>query len=217
MARNSLYNDLTGMKFGALKVLKRHEGKTDISKSCYWICQCDCGNIVSRRTSTLKRASKGSIPNCGCLNAKRLKKCSLSMKKHGMSKTRIFGIWENMRDRCNNPNSQQYYLYGERGIKVCKEWLSDFLAFYNWSIKNGYRQGLSIDRIDVNGDYEPNNCRWATAKQQIRNRRNTVYVNIGGVRKTLGELSEEYNIKYNTLYGRYRRHKGASDFSDIIK
>ena len=101
-----------------------------------------------------------------------------------MSKTRIFGIWENMRDRCNNPNSQQYYLYGERGIKVCKEWSSDFLAFYNWSIKNGYRQGLSIDRIDVNGDYEPNNCRWATAKQQIRNRRNTVYVNIGGVRKT---------------------------------
>lgn len=134
-----------------------------------------------------------------------------------MSKTRIFGIWENMRDRCNNPNSKLYYLYGERGIKVCEEWSNDFLTFYNWSIKNGYRQGLSIDRIDVNGNYEPNNCRWATAKQQIRNRRNTVYVNIGGVKKTLGELSEEYNIKYNTLYDRYRRHKGASDFSDIIK
>ena len=134
-----------------------------------------------------------------------------------MYKTRIFGIWENMRDRCNNPNSKLYYLYGERGIKVCEEWSSDFSTFYNWSIKNGYRQGLSIDRIDVNGNYEPNNCRWATTKQQIRNRRNTVYVNIDGVKKTLGELSEEYNIKYNTLYDRYRRHKGASDFSDIIK
>lgn len=200
MARNSLYKDLTGMKFGALKVLRKDEGKTDSSKSCYWVCECDCGNIVSRRTSTLKLAQKGAMPNCGCIDKKRLLSCSLSMKKHGMTNTRIFSVWGNMLDRCNNPRNNEYYLYGGRGISVCNEWRNDFKSFYGWAMDNGYKTGLSIDRIDVNGNYEPSNCRWATIKEQIRNRRNTRFVEVDGKIKTLGEISEEYMVDYAKLY-----------------
>lgn len=200
MARNSLYKDLTGMKFWALEVLKRDKGKTDSSKSCYWICKCECGNIVSRKTATLKLAQKGAVPNCGCVNRKRLFSYSQSMKKHGMTNTRIFGVWGNMLDRCNNSNNIEYHLYGGRGISVCAEWSNDFESFYKWSVLNGYKKGLSIDRIDTNGNYEPSNCRWATAKEQIRNRRNTRFVEFDGQKKTLGEISEIYKVDYAKLY-----------------
>lgn len=207
MARNSLYKDLTGVKFGALKVLRRDEGKTDSSKSCYWLCECDCGNIVSRKTSTLNRVKYGAIPNCGCVDKKRLNNYSQSMKKHGMTNTKIFRTWGNMLDRCGNPRSNEYYLYGERGICVCEEWKSDFLNFYNWAISNGYKEGLSIDRIDVNGNYCPENCRWVTIKDQIRNRRNTVYVILNGDKVPLGEVAEKYNIDYGKLYKRIKYKK----------
>lgn len=208
MARNSLYMDLTGMRFGLLKVVEKQEGKTDSSKSCYWLCKCECGNVVSRKTSNLKRAYKGAVPNCGCLNRKRLKDKSYAMKKHGMTRTKIFSVWGNMLDRCNNPNNFEYHLYGGRGIKVCDEWNADFLKFYDWAIKNGYvnessknrKNILTLDRIDVNGNYEPDNCRWITAKQQIRNRRNTIFVELNGKKIALGEVCENYNVDYQKMY-----------------
>lgn len=103
-------------------------------------------------------------------------------------------------NRCNNSNNIEYHLYGGRGISVCAEWSNDFESFYKWSVLNGYKKGLSIDRIDTNGNYEPSNCRWATAKEQIRNRRNTRFVEFDGQKKTLGEISEIYKVDYAKLY-----------------
>ena len=134
--------------------------------------------------------------SCGCL-----KKISQS-KTHGLSNSRIFHVWTGMKERCYNKNYPKYKLYGARGIVVCDEWKDDFMTFYNWAMDNGYKEGLTIDRIDVNGNYDPSNCRWTDIKTQNRNRRNTPYYTINNETKSLAEWCKILNLKYGTVYAR---------------
>lgn len=124
--------------------------------------------------------------------------------KHNMSKTRLYGIWALMKSRCGNPKITQYKYYGERGIKVCDEW-SDFLAFYDWAINNGYSDTLTLDRRDVNGNYEPSNCEWVTMKEQCNNRTNNRLITYNGKTLTVSQWADERGIKQNTLNKRINR------------
>ena len=120
--------------------------------------------------------------------------------KHGLcKKTKLYGIWVMMKQHCYNPNNKDYYNYGDRGVKVCDVWRNNYLEFHNWAYANGYSQGLSIDRIDSNGDYEPSNCRWATDYQQANNKRNTIHILFHGKDMTLSELSELTGISRSTI------------------
>ena len=119
--------------------------------------------------------------------------------KHGMSGTRIYKTWHNIRSRCKNPNASKYENYGGKGITICEEWDSSFENFYEWAMENGYEEGLTIDRIDGTGNYEPDNCRWVTPKEQANNTRANVRIEWNGINHTLTEWSEITGIKANTI------------------
>ncbi len=127
------------------------------------------------------------------------------MFKHGQSNTRLHSIWVMMRQRCYNANNKDYYNYGARGIQVCQEWIKDFKAFNEWAYNNGYEDKLSLDRVDVNSNYEPDNCRWATIEEQANNKRNTIYVEINDKLFTITEIAKIYNIPRATIEMRYTR------------
>lgn len=150
--------DLTGKRFGKLTVIQRVQNK---GNKVNWLCQCDCGNTTIVQGSNLKN---GHIRSCGCL-------ISETNTKHGKWNSRIYRIYHAMKQRCYNSSSEHYDCYGGRGISICPEWLHDFQAFYNWAMSHGYSDELSIDRIDVNGNYEPGNCRWAEPSLQTFNQR----------------------------------------------
>lgn len=124
--------------------------------------------------------------------------------KHGKYGTRLFNIYNNIKYRCYNRNHHKYKIYGARGITMCDEWLHDFMTFYDWAVNNGYNESLTIDRIDVNGNYEPNNCRWVDMKTQQRNRRNNSLVTYRGETKTLSEWCELLGLNYKTVQSRLR-------------
>lgn len=124
---------------------------------------------------------------------------------HGLSKTRLHTIWHSMYCRCNYPTTNQYKNYGGRGIKICEEWEHNFLNFYNWAMANGYQDNLTIDRIDVNGNYEPSNCRWITRKEQCSNRTDNVFYTFNGETKTGKQWCDLYNINYTTFCDRLKR------------
>ena len=120
-----------------------------------------------------------------------------------MSRKKLYGVWYTMHSRCYRENSISFKNYGARGITICEEWRNNFEKFYEWAIKNGYNESLSIDRIDNGKGYSPDNCRWATRKEQANNRRNTVYVTIDGITKTLTEWAEFAGLNKSTLKNRY--------------
>lgn len=124
--------------------------------------------------------------------------------KHGMRYSRIYNIWRSMRQRCKNPNCKNYHNYGGRGISVCEDW-NNFQNFYNWSLLNGYKENLTIDRIDVNGNYCPDNCRWVSYKVQENNRSNNRHIEIDGVTHTLGEWSDIAGVRIGTIYSRLKK------------
>lgn len=182
--------NLTGSKFGRLTVIGRandKKGKT------YWHCVCECGTEKEVCASHL---TSGRIVSCGCSSFDRISELN---KTHGMTNTRLYNIWCGMHQRCYNKNLKNYRIYGGRGITVCQEWLDDFMNFYNWAMENGYADNLSIDRIDVNGNYEPSNCRWATDKEQSCNTRRTRIFEHNGEMKSLKQIAEDEGINYNTL------------------
>lgn len=180
--------DMTGKKINMLTVLYRSESLKGRTR---WHCRCDCGKELDIYYTHLKNGQY----SCGCATSKRI---SEKMKVHGMTDTRLFGIWMKMKERCYRKNNKSYKDYGGRGITICQEWLN-FDNFADWAISNGYTDELTIDRIDVNGNYEPVNCRWATAKEQANNKRNTKYFEYKGEQKTLSQLADEYGIKYRLL------------------
>ena len=143
--------DLTGNRYGRLTVLQE-DGKTNHG-DLRWLCKCDCGNIKTITGSKLKR---GWTKSCGCIQKEW---ASRNMSTHKMSNTTLYNVWLRIKSRCYYPKNNRYHRYGGRGIKMCPEWL-DFTNFYNWSMNNGYKEGLTIERIDIDKDYEPSNCCW---------------------------------------------------------
>ncbi|MBO7671969.1 hypothetical protein J6S88_01020, partial [bacterium] len=166
-----------------------------VDKRTIWKCECECGNIVFVESYSLKN---GNTKSCGCL------KYDSRNYTHKHSSERIYKIWLSMKARCFYKTNHAYKWYGAIGIRVCDEWKNDFMSFYNWSMENGYSEHLSIDRIDVNGNYEPNNCRWTTMEVQQNNRRNTTYIEYNGMKKTISEWSKITGIKRSTLYNRIK-------------
>lgn len=164
-------SDLVGYSIGRLTVVS-YLGKGKWDKH-YWVCSCSCGGEVNLPTYRIT----GSVPtlSCGCLTKERLSSVRHDPTKHGLHKHPLYSIFHSMKQRCYNPNSQRWKYYGARGITICDEWLSDFTNFYNWSIKNGWRSGLSIDRLDRDLGYEPSNCEWITVSENSR--RMNVYKN----------------------------------------
>ena len=186
------FDDLTGRRFGYWTVIAR--AKNNTHGSAQWQCQCDCGKVRVIGAEYLKN---GRSQSCGCHK-------NDYNRRHGGKGTKLYEVWRFMRYRCESPNNQAYPMYGARGIQVCEDW-HDFAAFRVWAMDNGYREGLSIDRIDVNGNYEPSNCRWTDARTQMNNRRNTPHYEYGGKRMTISEWSKETGIPRNTLLNRIKR------------
>lgn len=187
--------DLTGQKFGRLTVIKRAENK---GTRATWLCKCDCGNeliVVGKNLRT------GNTKSCGCYQQDIARE---AQTKHKGSNTRLYGVWACMIQRCSNPNNCSYKRYGARGIKVYEEWF-DFVVFQNWALQNGYADNLSIDRIDVNGNYEPSNCRWATQKEQCQNTRKNHNITINGETHCINEWARIYNIKREIIKDRILR------------
>lgn len=127
------------------------------------------------------------------------------MERHGESNTRLYRIWQDMKSRCYNSGDKVYKHYGDRGICVCDNWKFSYISFKNWAMENGYRDNLTIDRIDVNGNYEPSNCRWVDRSIQSANRRNTIFIKLNGETKTISEWSKIYNIPRSRIYKKYRK------------
>lgn len=199
------FTDLTGLRFGNLTVIKRVNNyiTPNGSKHSRWLCLCDCGKYKEIVGSKLKT---GNTKSCGCLKTERLKKFNT---KHKSSNLKIYRVWRAMKERCYNPKNKRYKNYGERGIKVCDEWLdkeNGSSNFISWALENGYKKGLSIDRINVNGNYEPLNCRWITMKEQGRNTTKNRIITYKGESKCLTEWSEITGINISTLS--WRLHKG---------
>jgi len=184
--------DLTGKRFGRWTVIKRAEnerfGRTQ------WLCQCECGNIKIVHGNSLR---KGLSASCGCLGHENAAK---ARRKHGDAGKRLYGIWKSMIARCegNLRESKTKTNYKDRGIRVCQEW-HDYKVFKEWALKNGYQDNLSIDRIDVNGNYEPSNCRWVNIKTQNNNSRQNHNITYCGETLSLAQWSERLGINNSTL------------------
>lgn len=194
--------DLTGLKFSRLTVIGRVENNNRQNKP-RWLCECDCGGQTQVDGSLLKN---GNTKSCGCLNKDNQRK---RLTKHSMSYSKTYKIYQQMVQRCYNVRCKEYCRYGKRGIKVCDRWLNKKSGFINFLADMGEcPPGLSLDRIKndklINA-YSPKNCRWATTKEQGRNKRTTIKLNIDNEIISLSELAEKNNIKLQTLRSRINR------------
>lgn len=193
-----MYVDLTGMRFGRLVTLER-VGKT--AQGSIWLCQCDCGNQTKVRVSYLRN---GHTKSCGCYatESKHLRKTRTT---HGQSYESIYQIWQSAKQRCYYKNNANYKHYGGRGIEMCAEWRDSFETFFEWAKNNGYAEGLTIDRIDVNGNYCPENCRWVNMTVQNRNKTTSVFITLDGVTRTQSEWGKLLGIPTSTMTNRRRK------------
>ena len=190
--------DLKGQRFGRL-IAERHIGITK-SRDYLWLCKCDCGNECIVRAHNLMR---GNTKSCGCYHKY---KAGIASRTHGQTHTRLYKIHRAIIQRCYNTNNPAYSYYGEKGVILCEEW-HDFITFKEWADTNGYKEDLTIDRIDGNKNYEPNNCRWIPFKEQSSNVKSNVLITYKGETKTLAQWSRDTGIKAATLAYRIRSDK----------
>lgn len=200
---SSNFKDLTNEKFGYLTVISRAENSK--SGKAMWICLCKCGNTTIVPTYRLK---SGSCQSCGC------KKFESHNRIHGMTKTDIYKKWLQIKQRCCNKNNKTYEQYGKKGIKICKEWEDSFLNFMEWSFENGYKEGLSLDRINNSKGYSPDNCRWIEWKEQANNRTSNILITYNDKTQNLKQWCKELNIPYMFIYQRI--HRDGMTFEDYI-
>lgn len=219
MVSDSKIDNMKGKKIGRL-YFNEYIGL--IEHHAVWICQCDCGNECMVRASRVK---SGMTSSCGCLAHETLMSRNI---KHNCAYLPIYRNYHNMIRRCFDKSDKYYKCYGGRGISVCEEWANKdngFMAFYGWALKNGYKQEIlpsgknkwSVDRIDVNGDYEPSNCRWATDIQQANNRTNNLCLEHDGNRYTMAEFCRKFNLSYNTTLRRYHNGWNPQELINGIK
>lgn len=199
--------DLSNKKFGKWLVLELDYEKSGRQK--YWKCVCDCGCKRSVYQSALIHQKSVS---CGCYQKEVTRN---RLTTHNLTGSRLMKIFYNMKTRCNNSKDRRFKDYGGRGIKLCKEWENNFLNFYNWAVNNGYKDGLTIDRIDNNSNYSPQNCRWITLEEQSNNKRNSIFLTINDITKTLKQWTKFMDWKYNKYYARYMRNKIVFNKDDI--
>lgn len=185
------FQDLTGRRFGKLTVIERAEttyGKTR------WYCKCDCG----KHTVTIAhKLLAGIVKSCGC--TRRL------TTTHGMTGTRLYVEWQNIKKRCLYSKSESYHKYGGRGISICEEWKNSFESFMDWALSNGYTDELTIERIDVNGNYCPENCKWIPMVEQSKNLRKSLFLEHNGEKKILSDWCRDLNFPYSRAVQRHRK------------
>lgn len=211
---NKRIKDLTGKKFNKLLV-KGYIGKNDKNQAL-WLCMCECEKYIVVNTSSLKN---GHTKSCGCLKSEltiQRNKTNVHIK-HGKARTRIYRIYQGMKERCYNKNNERYKNYGKRGIIICDEWLNKengFINFYNWAMNNGYTDELTIDRINVDSNYEPNNCRWITNKEQQSNKTYHHLLDYNGKIQNIAKWSEQTGLPYDVIW---RRIEDGWNVNDILK
>ena len=198
-----MVGDLIGKKYGMLTVMESagYHITPCGTRRRLWKCHCDCGTEKIVQEPNLKN---GTTKSCGCWKYRKIKEHNT---KHGGSKDRLYGIWKGMKRRCNDSRDSHYATYGGKGIKICDEWANDYAVFKEWAYKNGYDENAktgdcSIDRINNNGNYEPNNCRWVNRIQQANNTSQNRYVTLNGKRLTIAEFARTMNI--SQFKARYR-------------
>lgn len=175
-------------------------------------CKCDCGRIIETRYVAVKR---GDAKSCGCLKLEKAKITQLlNCSTHGLSHHPLMLVWRAMKSRCYDKNVNGYKNYGARGIIVCDDWKNNFVCFYNWMLSNGYKKGLTIERINNNGNYEPSNCKLATPLEQAQNTRKTIHVQLNGNKTSLSDACRKLNINIGTIW--YRMNKMAMSFEKAI-
>lgn len=215
------YTDITGQRFGRLVAIERL-GLDKSRQHSVWLCRCDCGNVKAVKSKELLR---GETTSCGCYAKERSRARCAALTgdrhpsyRHGAKRTRLYRIWSGMKYRCCNTNAKSYPRYGGRGITICPEWQHDFKAFQEWAISHGYRDDLSIDRIDNNKGYSPDNCRWATKRTQALNRQpykhrnhKTPVYEVNGVSKSAKEWAAKIGITADGFTKRYNAGKRGLD------
>jgi hypothetical protein len=203
----------TGDRFGRLTIIKESEPKIDSDGSGIrmFLCKCDCGKNINTRLASLRF---GLTQSCGCLYKET--RGINPHRKHSYSNTAPYRVLKGILDRCYNEKSMAYKNYGGRGISVCEEWRNNYAAFCEWAIRNGYKKGLQIDRIDNDGNYEPSNCRWANSLTQCKNRRGNIIVSLNGENLILKDACKKLGIenKYKIVHQRMKR--GNQSFERAI-
>lgn len=178
-----------GQKFGRLTVI----GFVHKRNKWYWKCRCECGNEIVVQGCM---ARNGHTISCGCYQKERASEASTT---HGMTNTRLYRIYNAVKNRCYNADQPNYANYGGRGIKMCDDWLHDFSRFHEWAVSSGYQDGLTIERIDYNKDYCPENCRWATRAEQSRNTRRNRFYTHNGRTQVLTDWCAELGLNFHTV------------------
>lgn len=208
--------DLTGQKFNRLTVIERAYVKKGV---VYWHCICECGK---EKFVNGRKLRDNITKSCGCYKSQEFKK---RVSTHKLSKTKLYRTYRSIINRCYDRNNPNYHNYGGRGIVMCEDWKNDFKTFYDWAYANGYKEELlqngknkwTIDRIDVNGNYEPSNCRWATWEQQANNKRQTVYLTYKGKTLTQRQWAKKLGLDDCDIYWRLKNGWSISEVLSVPK